>query len=80
MEISTKLKQQLSMDKQKKLPRRKFYGFKLAETCWWMMSKVGDCKWYLDVYEKLPAANTLKCSQEKLQTFRQVRLRKSYIC
>lgn len=51
MEISARLKQ-LSMDKQKKLPCRKCYGFKLAETCWWMMSKVLDCNWYLDVYEK----------------------------
>lgn len=34
----------------------------------------------MDVYEKLPAANTLKCSQEELQPFRQVKLRKSYIC
>lgn len=43
------------------------------------MNNVWDCNWYLDVYEKLPAANTLKCSQEKLQPFRQVKLRKSYI-
>lgn len=44
------------------------------------MSKVWGWHWYLDVYEKLPAANTPKCSQEKPQPFRQVKLRKSYIC
>lgn len=27
----------------KELPYRKCYGFKLAKTCWWMMSKVWDC-------------------------------------
>lgn len=44
------------------------------------MSKVWGWHWYLDVYKKLPAANTPKCSQEKPQPFRQVKLRKSYIC
>lgn len=64
----------------KKLPYRKYYGFKLTETSWWVMSKVWGWHWYLDVYEKLPAANASKCSQEKPQLFRQVKLRKSYIC
>lgn len=44
------------------------------------MSKVWGWHWYLDVYKKLPAADTPKCSQEKPQPFRQVKLRKSYIC
>lgn len=80
MEISTGLKQQLSTDKQKTFRNRKYYGFKLTETSWWVTSKVWGWHWYLDVYEKLPAANTPKCSQEKPQPFRQVKLRKSYIC
>lgn len=45
-----------------------------------MASKVWGWRRYLDVYEKPPAANTPKCSQEKPQPFRQVKLRKSYIC
>lgn len=80
MAISARLKQQLSAGKQKNFTHRKCYGFKLAKTCWWVMSKVWDCTWYLDAYKKLPAANTLKSSQEKLQPFRQVELTKSYIC
>lgn len=56
MEISTGLKQQLSTDKD--LPYRKYYGFKLTETSWWVVSKVCGCHRYLDVYVKLAGANT----------------------
>lgn len=59
---------------------KKYYGFKLTETSWWVMSKVRGWRWYLGVYEKIPAANTPKCSQGKPQPFRLVKLRKSCIC
>jgi len=58
-----------------KLPHRKYYGFKLTETSWWPMSEVWGWHRCWDAYEKLPVADTPKCSQEKPQPFRHVKLR-----